>query len=122
VWSARQQIFFQVQHSLIFLGNVILICKSLSHKSTYITHYKPGVHSFPEIYELFQDSRRQMGDTNNCRNEDLQILCSTVRCLVITAIWLPEFAHKFRRIMKTCNMYFTVVQKRCFWICLQNFL
>jgi hypothetical protein len=46
LWSARQQIFLQVPYSLIFLGNVILICKSLSHKSMCITHYKPGVNKF----------------------------------------------------------------------------
>ena len=46
LWSARQQIFLQVQYSLIFLGNVILNCKFLSLKRVYITHYKPGVHKF----------------------------------------------------------------------------
>ena len=46
LWSARQQMFLQVHYSFIFLGNVILICKSLSHKGMYITHYKSGVNKF----------------------------------------------------------------------------
>jgi len=93
--SERQQISLQVHYSLIFLGNENLICKSLSHKSVYITHYESGVHKFSRNLLAIPKFLSTRWVTNNCHNDDPQMLGSTVRYLVTTAIWLPEFAHKF---------------------------